>query len=297
MNKTEIFANNKPDVHIWGYKHIIFISVLPFVAIFFVLFLVLIKNDWNISRNNYWQIQVDWFTNINQSLSGVPSLWLNLTNLGDAFILLPVLSVIILLRPQAWAAMFGAIPLATLLSNGGKKIAAIPRPAAVLDHDTFSIVGSTLTAHTSLPSGHSTTYFTAVTAVIGVFLIQSKSPSLNYFWILLGFLLASTLAISRIAVGAHWPLDIIVGASCGYFAGISGVILTQRYKIWWQWLEDKNHQSYMAIFVLLLSIAALNRALSASESYQGFHIYYIAAFFGAIISIYIIFRKLVSQLP
>lgn len=42
----------------------------------------------------------------------------------------------------------------------------------------------------------------------------------------MGLMFATLLSISRVAVGAHWPLDIVVGRSLGYLAGPSGVYLT-----------------------------------------------------------------------
>ena len=296
MNKY-VTTNSNSDRLVWNYKRILYISVLPLLVILSVLLLVLWLNDGTLSRTGYWKIQVDWFLSINQYLSNYPSLWLNLTHLGDARILLPILSFIIILRPQAWAAIFGAVPVAVLLSNGGKKLMAMPRPASVLDHDSFHIVGSAINAHTSLPSGHSTTYFTAVTAILAVFILHSKRSSGNYLLIMFGFVLASILAISRIAVGAHWPLDIIVGAACGFSAGITGVILTQRYKKWWQWLEDRKYQYFMAIFILILSISAMYRAIVAPANDQGIHVFYIAAIIGGIVSVYLLSRRLFNQLP
>ncbi|NTV09944.1 MAG: phosphatase PAP2 family protein, partial [Zoogloea sp.] len=37
---------------------------------------------------------------------------------------------------------------------------------------------------------------------------------------------------SRIAVGAHWPADVLAGAAIGWLAGALGVKLTSRWTFW-----------------------------------------------------------------
>jgi membrane-associated phospholipid phosphatase len=153
--------------------------------------------------------------------------------LGDTSVLLPLLALFVLGRPQAWAATLAAVPAGALFSTLGKHWASVPRPAAVLDPSLFNLIGPAL-HNQSFPSGHTITAFAAAAAVLATL---SPSPRRGRDWMLLlaGLLLAVTVALSRVAVGAHWPLDLAAGASGGWLAGLSGAALARRVG-WWQWL-------------------------------------------------------------
>src|SRR3954465_7291580 len=43
---------------------------------------------------------------------------------------------------------------------------------------------------------------------------------------------AASIALSRIAVGAHWPMDVVVGALAGVSAGWAGMKVTYRATAW-----------------------------------------------------------------
>ena len=255
------------------------------IATLSVLAVLLWSVHESITKANYWGSQIDLFIFLNSNFTASPNLWLNITQLGDAFVLIPLLSILIIVRPQIWAALFGAVPLSVLLANGGKAVASIPRPAAVLDHKLFSIVGDPLTAYTSFPSGHATTAFAAATAIVVILLLTPRRFS--GVWIVLGgLLIASTVAISRVAVGAHWPLDIVVGATFGCLGGISGVILTQRFKTWWTWMKYPKYQ-----WVLALILFGWSARLVAEPMSDTLPVIWIAAITGVVTAMYLLFRK------
>ena len=162
------------------------------------------------NKDAYIASQKDIFSISNNALQILPSeIWHNITYLGDALILIPLLSFICLINTRMWAAMFGAVPLAFSLSYLGKNFFAIPRPAAVLEHQQFTIIGETLTAYTSFPSGHTITIFTAISAMVFVLLREVKiSEQGKTYWIYISLMVATVVAISRVAVGAHWPVDL-----------------------------------------------------------------------------------------
>lgn len=194
-----------------------------------------------VSKDIYASVQVPLFIQLNDFLSPVEMLWLNLTNLGDAFFLLPLLSFFAFTRPAVWAALFASVPLVTILIRGGKALAEMPRPAAVLDPLSFTIIGEQLNGRNSFPSGHTATVFVAGTVIILVLFFARRHPTR---WLMLTGVLGMTtiLALSRVAVGAHWPLDVFYGALCGYFSGLSGVALTQHYKAWWRWMTQARYK-------------------------------------------------------
>lgn len=216
-----------------------------------VIFLMcaLVLSSLALDKEAYVASQLTIFLKINKLLQFTPQeFWHNVTYLGDALILVPLLSFICLINKQAWAAMFGAVPLALAMSHLGKAYFAIPRPAAILDHQQFTIIGNTLAANTSFPSGHTITIFTAVFALIFV-LLRNYKPA-NSMKLIIGALvtIATIVAISRVAVGAHWPTDLLLGAIVGYIAGLSGEYLSRKYRAWWEWINNKP--LFLGLFIL-----------------------------------------------
>jgi membrane-associated phospholipid phosphatase len=214
-----------------------------------------------LNREGYCAIQRDWFIVLNQVLNTWPSqIWSNLTLLGDATVLIPLLSPLILWRPQAWAAVLGAVPLASLLSVAGKHLAAMPRPAAFLDQHQFTVIGKVLTGNNSLPSGHSITIFAGVVAILIV--LAPRSVSRRYWVVVVvAVLVCVVVGLSRIAVGAHWPLDVLLGGVCGSLAGLHGAALTHRYHRWWRLPPESIARWVVGALLLWSGLSLIKRAL------------------------------------
>lgn len=180
--------------------------------------------------------------------------WSTLTNLGDASTLLALLSPLLLVRPQALAALLAAVPLGGLLSVLLKRTFDAPRPVAVLDAAQFHVIGPLLSHH-SFPSGHTISAFAAAVAFLAVMQSSRRNPapSAIRFAALCGlaFGLALAVGISRVAVGAHWPVDVLAGAACGWLAGLSGAAATRRWPLLWQAAAGQ-----WALLAISLGIAA-----------------------------------------
>jgi len=206
----------------------------------------------------YTSIQVHLFLDINHMLSKAGStFWLNVTALGDALLLIPMVSFLLLRNTRAWAALFGAIPLSTLLCRGAKALFEMPRPCAVIDVDKINIIGKTLYGSTSLPSGHTVTIFAIVSVLIILLFYGDQKSKHPVIWGVGLLMLGLLVALSRIAVGAHWPLDVTLGAIFGAMGGLSGVMLTYKYKVWWHWMTQAKSKYIHIGFLLLLSIAMI----------------------------------------
>ena len=108
-----------------------------------------------------------------------------------------------------------------LMSRALKVIIAEPRPPAVLDPESFIIIGRQLKS-LSMPSGHTITAFAIATAIYFAIPPASRRP----FWWL--FLLAALAGISRVTVGAHWPADVFAGAAIGLFSGVIGAYASTK---------------------------------------------------------------------
>ncbi len=227
--------------------------LLLFLAGFFITIGIYGNNS-----EYYTSSQINLFLTINRKLSVTPEFWLNITALGDIAVLLSILSIFILKNVRIWAALFGSMPSAIILTHLNKRLFEIPRPAAIIDVSQFEVAGKILRGYTSLPSGHTITIFTAVTVILCILIIDKKIQRPVLWSIFLTFF-ASTVAISRIAVGAHWPIDVLSGAILGIISGISGVYLTYKYISWWKWMAYAKFGYYHIIILLLLTYALISR--------------------------------------
>jgi membrane-associated phospholipid phosphatase len=212
------------------------------------LMIFLFLND-AVNAGDYTIIQKDCFIYFNARLGQFPETIYNLTQIGDALIFLSLLSVFFFYAPAVWDALLPASLLSLIASSTCKNLFSVPRPAAVLDADTFIIIGQKLTGHNSLPSGHSITIFTTLTILLFAFMPQKSSNKSLWIFLLMGsgLLLAST----RVGVGAHYPLDVLAGSLAGYFCGVTGIFIGRKYKTF-SLLNDKK---YVPVFILLLLFA------------------------------------------
>jgi len=56
----------------------------------------------------------------------------------------------------------------------------------------------------------------------------------SWFALAFAFLVAVLVGVSRMAVGAHWPFDVLAGACVGWLAGLNGAYIAQRWQSAWQ---------------------------------------------------------------
>ena len=126
---------------------------------------------------------------------------------------------------------FGGVTLVTALANTTTKhFFARVRPEVLADP---------LTTY-SMPSGHSSgafAFFVALAILAG----RNQPQRMRVTWVLLGCLLAITVAMSRVYLGAHWPTDITAGALLAITVNAFALALSQRFmplapvpqKVWW----------------------------------------------------------------
>lgn len=106
--------------------------------------------------------------------------------------------------------------LCCLFARTGKFLIESPRPAAVVDNAQMRVVGELL-HNVSMPSGHTLTAFAVAS---GIYYALTPAQRRKFGWVLM--VLAVGSGVSRIAVGAHWPGDVVVGASLGLLSGLLG---------------------------------------------------------------------------
>lgn len=171
------------------------------------------------------------------------ALWSNLTLVADTLFAVAVLLIAASFRPIMFNQALLLLLLGGLLVHGFKQGLDVLRPAAVLDRDSFYIIGQVLKNH-SFPSGHS---FTAMSCAALLFL---NIPRRTTAWLML--LIGAAAALSRAMVGAHWPLDILVGSAAGMLTAVFCVYLTTRFR----WLRGHGMKLF-TVFLLTLASAAL----------------------------------------
>src|SRR5574343_24807 len=170
-----------------------------------------------------------------------PVIWESLTTLGDARVQLALMLPLCLRYPRVfWALFLGAL-LAGAISRGFKTAVPLPRPAAVLDAAQITIIGAKLTAH-SFPSGHTVSAFSFVVPWLAL-LGWRAAPIV---------VLAALAGFSRIAVGAHWPVDVLAGALIGLAGSWLGLRLSQRFR--WG-LGVRGH--WLLVVVSAIAVATL----------------------------------------
>lgn len=169
------------------------------------------------------------FIALNDAATGwlSPAFWSAITLGGSAIGTIALLAPTLKTQPRWLASAFLAAPPAILFSEGCKRYFDVMRPAGVLEPGSFTLIGQKLYLH-SFPSGHATTAFLAAAVVILAW------PKAATRWRAAAAMLsaAALVAFSRIAVGAHWPLDVLAGAAGGWLAGVLGIWLSARLRFW-----------------------------------------------------------------
>ena len=173
------------------------------------------------------RINVDGFIAINSRGNiADEKVWSFITLMGDTGILWPMLLIFSITSMKTIYAVLAAVPMGGFLSVLLKKLFDSPRPSGLLELVDIHVIGPVLTTH-SYPSGHTITIFAAISAIVLSYSIQAKSLG-SIFKIGL-FIFATVVGISRIMVGAHWPLDCLAGACVGWISGVTGIYLSRKY--------------------------------------------------------------------
>lgn len=140
--------------------------------------------------------------------------WSHITLLGEGLLITGLIAPIIRWRADVAWSLFIAALLTVVLVNGLKEILDMPRPLALLGADAVNVIGPALRT-LSFPSGHTAT--TTVMAMVLALHVNSLPARV--------ILAASALlmGLSRVVVGAHWPVDALAGLFAGWVIAIVAV--------------------------------------------------------------------------
>jgi membrane-associated phospholipid phosphatase len=152
------------------------------------------------------------FLTINQVFPN-QMLWMSLTVLGDGLFIGCLLLILCQRDLQFLTNNLLAGLVVHITAQGGKALFAVLRPEHVPELIGIHLLGPKLElTNYAMPSGHVEGAFMAAAIIVNYFSWRS--------WKMVAvFGVAILIALSRIAVGVHWPADCFVGASFGLIIG------------------------------------------------------------------------------
>jgi len=171
----------------------------------------------------FGDLQSSSFLLINQFTQQLPdTLWAWLTFLGNGWGIFALAFPLLLLAPRILTAGIFAGAIAAVTSSVLKGIFNLPRPAGILTEGSFYRIGEVL-LHRAFPSGHTLTAFAIASAFYFSASKEKRVP------LLLLFVVAAFVGLSRNAVGAHWLTDVLGGAGFGIWCGMIGAWLANLF--------------------------------------------------------------------
>jgi membrane-associated phospholipid phosphatase len=164
--------------------------------------------------------------------------WSNMTLLGDTLVIISILALFIKHHFDWIIAVLVGGTITALFVHFFKWFTDIDRPYAVLKQTLFLVNNPPI--HYSFPSGHTASIF----LLVAIIFFSIKNKIINSLLLIIALI----IGFSRIMVAAHWPIDVLVGASFGWFGAYLGLILSRKIQ------PNKISKIMIHLFILLVSI-------------------------------------------
>ena len=152
---------------------------------------------------------------LNQAASELPDIFwscITMSGLGWAVLIL----VSIMHRGDLGARIvLTAFIIGSIVTHALKPLLSLPRPGEILPLNLIHFVGEPVINYYSMPSGHALAALTMGT----LWACLIRSQQLPRWLESLSRITVIMIAFSRIAVGAHWPADVMVGSGLGLIVG------------------------------------------------------------------------------
>jgi membrane-associated phospholipid phosphatase len=148
-----------------------------------------------------------------------PAIWAHLTILGDGLVCAVLILPWVRSRPErVWGGILGALVMVLVLRSF-KSFLPLPRPLGLLPTDMVNVIGPGL-RRGAFPSGHTST----MALLAGILALTSVRRSVPW----LALCMAVLVGMSRMAVGVHWPSDVLAGLALGWTSAWVGLRLASR---------------------------------------------------------------------
>lgn len=198
---------------------------------------------------------------LNHAAHALPDwLWASLTITGHTSMAFALVAPLLLVQRGrlVLTALFVCTLLGGVVATLLKESFQMPRPPAVLAESSFHLIGHKLEL-VSFPSGHTLTAF-AVAALLVLGL------QLRGWRLALCALVATAIGLSRIAVGAHWPLDVLAGAITGILCAILSLKAAKILHFKLIWLNKPAYGLAQIGLILLVSTSLFATAMGYPQA-------------------------------
>ena len=239
--------HNQPVQQLSSYKVVIFSAMALVVCL--SLSFVLMSSGWNQA----------WMLNIHAEPL-LPSWFWSLINLGgDAWVILLILLLIERFPGEITSWVLKTWLIGAVLSQLIKNLLPMPRPASVLGVENLSIIDHPPLLSGSMPSGHALAAISCALIVCAVLKLRGA----KHWHLLIVALSAGIAAWARVAVGAHWPSDVIAGSGLAFLV-VALALLWERQHSWNAWVQRSPGGMFLIALHILI---ALHLAAPQSDSF------------------------------
>jgi glycosyltransferase involved in cell wall biosynthesis/membrane-associated phospholipid phosphatase len=200
----------------------------------------------------------DVFFMLNGGPLGTPAaLWACITVLGDGAVVCALCLLFVRRRPDIVFALAVALIATALFVRAGKILVDEKRPLGALGASAVRVIGPQYRER-SFPSGHAATVF----AVAGVVALGLRRRALSAVVIAA----AAIVAVSRVVVGVHWPIDVLAGIAGGWLTAVLGLRCAER----WRWALAPPAQITVALLFAAGAFALVAGYTSGYADAAGF---------------------------
>lgn len=179
----------------------------------------------------------------------LPSWFWSVSNLGGDAVVVLLILLMCEQRPgflTSWVLKIWL--LGALLVQSIKFFFPMPRPAAILGIERLSLIDNPPLVSSSMPSGHA---LAAISCGLVLMIVLNLRGARKLNSLIVGFVFLIA-AWSRVAVGAHWPSDVIAGSALGILVLVLASAWEHRAS-WNQWFAKSQGRIFLISLHLFIA--------------------------------------------
>ena len=188
-----------------------------------------------------------WLLAVNQGAWLPDQVWLFITQWGDSGQGLVLLLALWITQPWKMAWVLKAWLMGVIASPLLKAAWNTPRPLSVLDPEWLHAIGNAPVGGNAMPSGHSM----AAGCLAALLFWGWGRGGQGLRWLVL--VMGCLIGVSRIAVGAHWPGDVLVG----FGLGVLLVLVAHKWEQVQPWAPRLSSARAQMVLLVLMGLVTL----------------------------------------